>query len=594
MRLNHLSIGGFRSINQIEIQVDQFCALVGENSSGKSTILQAINILLESKSKFTTLDLHTTPGRTAENIKLECTFNELSAGESQALIELFAVPLTEIKISKEINSELKQSTFVYLPVPTNLLLDTNNVKGSTKKQYQDAVEDGKLPEYILGPNKKANLGDIKEGIHQYLKENVASVEWGNASAFELKGKTLTDFYKILPEPLYVPAFDDISDHVKPKARNLLGKLLNQVFAQIGERPDGGLKRIDTQLRNLTNKFRRPEAGDDRREKELLDLETQLTGYLSNILSEAQVRLDFNLPSVESLLPKYFELKLYDGVLTPVANKGHGAQRTLIWALLRTYLDNLSGKGDSNVIFLVEEPELYLHPQAQRVMLGVLRELSNTEQVIYSTHSAVYVNLQQPEFIRLIRKRNKETKVDFISQNTLESRKTEIRFLTWVDDERSELFFAKSVVLVEGDTERILFQQMNDERIEGKTLDELGCQIIVTGGKFTMPFYCSLLNDVGIPYFVIYDRDSRNSKHQEVNNHIETAVRTGTSNKLNVKSHIFDPFLEKDWGFETPVETLKVSDMLERIVSWREGEDKPKKYENLCKEVYDFAKSARLI
>ena len=598
MRLSQVYISGFRCIDALEIDLNQFAALVGENSSGKSTILQAIDLLLADRVSVDELDFHRSTGNHADTIKIRGIFTDLNEHEQEQLSKVFGPVFETIELRRiiTISESGRSSTTTYLQIPQaqNPLLNPGYISGSTKKEYQEAVEKGDLPESILGSDGKGNVGDLKVQIPVYIAEHRDEIDWGEPVEQEIKGSDLRELLNILPETLYVPAFDRITDHVTPKSTNILGKLLDKIFAEMEQDGNTEMARLNRILNNLTSKFEY-KAGKDTRLPELVHLENKLSEFVQSVMPSSSVRLDFETPQLHDLLASHFEIKLDDGVVTPVDRKGHGAQRTMIWSLLRTYLEELSGRGDANVLFLVEEPELYLHPQAQRVMLDVLRRLSDYEQVIYSTHSSVFIDLSHPEEVRLIRKLQMTTQLDQISEYTLQYTPNETRLLTWVDDDRAELFFAKSVILVEGDTEKVLLGWMNQQRYEidkkQRSLDELGCQVVVTDGKFAMPFYTSLLNDLKIPYFVIYDHDSSRGQHEETNGHVTNNVSRGRKQGLVTQEQVFHPFLEKDWGLGE-VSEGKVDKMLGHLEEWFEKKEFPTSYTNLCESVYDFADSAR--
>jgi len=57
VRITNIYIEEFRSIKKIDVRIEELCVFVGENSSGKSTILQAIHWLFNS-SKVKDIDFH--------------------------------------------------------------------------------------------------------------------------------------------------------------------------------------------------------------------------------------------------------------------------------------------------------------------------------------------------------------------------------------------------------------------------------------------------------------------------------------------------------------------------------------------------------
>ena len=68
---------------------------------------------------------------------------------------------------------------------------------------------------------------------------------------------------------------------------------------------------------------------------------------------------------------------------PVSKLGKGMRSIYILSLLEAYIDE---KGKNSCIILMEDPEIFLHPQLQKAAAEVLYRLSKKNQVIFSTHS----------------------------------------------------------------------------------------------------------------------------------------------------------------------------------------------------------------
>jgi putative ATP-dependent endonuclease of OLD family len=76
----------------------------------------------------------------------------------------------------------------------------------------------------------------------------------------------------------------------------------------------------------------------------------------------------------------------DEKFIPMSHKGTGYRRLFMVARFRYLAEKNKGH---NIIYLIEEPETFLHPTAQQDLLNALKELSNDNQVIISTHSPVF-------------------------------------------------------------------------------------------------------------------------------------------------------------------------------------------------------------
>lgn len=156
------------------------------------------------------------------------------------------------------------------------------------------------------------------------------------------------------------------------------------------------------------------------------------------------------------------------------------------------------------ILLVEEPELELTPQAQRYLYGLLRRFAESgNQVVYSTRSPAFVDAaHHDEIIRLDLRRGRPTPRR-TSPDTLKDPER-VRLAAQFDHERSEMFFAEAVVLVEGQTERLSLPFIF--RALGHDPDAAGIAIVEVGGKSNLSIAARMLTQLQIPFVVVFDGD----------------------------------------------------------------------------------------
>jgi predicted ATPase len=157
-----------------------------------------------------------------------------------------------------------------------------------------------------------------------------------------------------------------------------------------------------------------------------------------------------------------------------------------------------------LILLIEEPEMYLRPQAQRYLYRLLRELTlHGNQVIYSTHSPAFLNVARLDELTFVSRGPGDGTT--VLQPEPVPAEDEFRLLSEFDAERSEVFLAQAAVLVEGSTEKyalpFVFQAL------GYDVNRSGITIVECGGKAGIPLIARICNTVGIPFVVVHDRDA---------------------------------------------------------------------------------------
>jgi putative ATP-dependent endonuclease of the OLD family len=156
------------------------------------------------------------------------------------------------------------------------------------------------------------------------------------------------------------------------------------------------------------------------------------------------------------------------------------------------------------VLLIEEPELYLSPHAQRHLFRVLRGLAQRgNQILYSTHAPVFLSVDRIEDLALLRHRRRTGTTLFQPEPLAEAEA--FRVLSELDNNRAELFLARAVLLVEGRTEKMTFPFVF-EALDVE-LDKEGILIVECGGKGNMPLFARICNACDIPYVIVHDRDA---------------------------------------------------------------------------------------
>jgi putative ATP-dependent endonuclease of OLD family len=108
--------------------------------------------------------------------------------------------------------------------------------------------------------------------------------------------------------------------------------------------------------------------------------------------------------------------------------------------------------EKNKIFIIDEPELNLHPHKKRILLDELKKSAKYNQIIFTTHSSDFIDMEQinkVNLIKIVKGRSRVTRCNFKIKDDEYMKNFLLRLKKY---EQKEFFFAQKVLLVEGETE----------------------------------------------------------------------------------------------------------------------------------------------
>ena len=290
--------------------------------------------------------------------------------------------------------------------------------------------------------------------------------------------------------------------------------------------------------------------------ELNNLADNLSETLQSYVPDARVLLQWSeLADIPIPMPQA-EVKLTeDEYESRVERTGHGLQRAFIITMLQ-HLDAVRNLGSvpaegapeepetevetggstghlPNLVLAIEEPELYQHPSRQRHLASVLLNLAtgtipgvaDRTQVIYATHSPLFVGLDRFDQIRVLHKvpqvdgspratQLKQADMEAVAHElweagnqpgekfTAETLRPRLQALMtpWM----GEGFFADVVVLVEGEDDRAAV--LGFAKSKSIDFDGLGITVIPCFGKPNIDRPLVILRQLGIAVYVVWDGD----------------------------------------------------------------------------------------
>ena len=116
----------------------------------------------------------------------------------------------------------------------------------------------------------------------------------------------------------------------------------------------------------------------------------------------------------------------------------------------------------------------------------------------------------------------------------------IKYFLWLNAERSGLFFANHIILVEGPTEQVLINYLISEEVI--KLAQPGLFILDCMGKYNMHRFMNLLGNLNIPHSVLFDGDNNKGKHAELKKLLEES-----KNRYTVELEFFPKDIEDFLG-----------------------------------------------
>jgi predicted ATP-dependent endonuclease of OLD family len=206
----------------------------------------------------------------------------------------------------------------------------------------------------------------------------------------------------------------------------------------------------------------------------------------------------------------------------------------VFALLRyreKFVEGRKQQGEYSRTLIIgfEEPELYLHPNVANLMRDKIYELATSThtKMICTTHSPYMINLSKEienknfpsQVLNLVRIKKDYKGIgsaDVVPFNTtkaylslFDDEKQFVKYILKIDDYVARVFFAKNVIIVEGDTEDIVFRETIKrlpENIKKEVLSNV--QIIKARGKAAIIPLVKYFKAMDIIPFVIHDRDEQ--------------------------------------------------------------------------------------
>lgn len=431
MHLSQVKIRNFRLFHQLDLRLNRgLNIIVGENDSGKTTLIDAIRYVLGTSSTerayMTEKDFH----NDANEFSVQLKFTEVDAYAHR-----FVEHLSHEKYMDELGSETRRP--------------------------------------VLYVRLRAEKTGMERRGYPYIKTELRSGVAGNGLVIEAE---IRDFLAVT----YLKPLRDAATELSSGRASRLSQILSsskdirdgmetilKIVAQANEEllADGAALRKSSE--NIERRYLHELVFED--DKSRLGAFIDIAGVRMNDLAE--------LP--DQVKRRYLR-EILEGLSLALTNdrRGHGLGYHNLLFMGAELLLLEQEAGNEFPLLLVEEPEAHLHPQLQMKLLQFIDRKSKTVeapsgvQCILTTHSPNIASKADPSEIIMLAGGGawslRVGETELVEDDYKHLRK-------FLDATKANVFFAKGILFVEGDGENILLPEL--ARLLGRPLEDYGVSVV---------------------------------------------------------------------------------------------------------------------
>jgi predicted ATP-dependent endonuclease of OLD family len=407
--------------------------LVGANNSGKSSVINAIRVFW-GDAELGYDDFH----KDEQEIEVEVGFS-ISEYFFNSIVDNEKVGFQKIPTTAtEFNSIKENTTFsgVTFNAYKEYRLESINIQNQEQIRECLCIWRNAITKRLNVENNsffvlcKASKGE-KKGKH-----------------FNSSGDEIKDFTSMIHKLAFIDDDRNFTEEGEGKTKSLTSKILGSHIMR--NKDDECTLCVDVDCTRCIERIADKSVSDldindlerliNNKARELSrDVSTGISEFFkSNFHSDYDILLNAssNVDKSFSVNTKIFVPQLNKYV--ELSKVGAGVRSIYVLSLLQAYLKL---ENSNNNIFIIEEPEIYLHPQLQKLMASIIYEISRDNLVILSTHSPLIINRFELASLRKV-KLNNDYETD-ISNTDLSEVLQELGYST------ADILFTEYIIFVEG-------------------------------------------------------------------------------------------------------------------------------------------------
>lgn len=472
MYITALKIRNFRNFNNSKFQFKKGVnTILGENGSGKTNALYAMRLLLDESLPRNITKLRESDFCRNLNdwkghwIVISLDFDELSPHEGCQILKHESGHMDE--------SDRGTLTFYFRPClkVRQTLFEANGNEALSK----EIIDDISLDDYEAVYSGRADADFLSDDTYTTLVGDFDNYNFPDPDEknFKAYGVRLSPLHEEVSFT-FVKALRDVVSDLKNYRNSPLIALLKGLESEISEDDSENITNLVSNINNAISEL-------DEIKQVSVGIQNTLHNTVGYTFSPI-IDIESSLPSELDKLLQKLSLTVgdnyvdgYSGDLNELSLGG----ANLIYIALKLLEYERKQAADKAAQFLViEEPEAHIHTHIQKTLFE--NHAINKTQVFLSTHSTHISSVARISDMNILGLDENRVDVFQPSNNLNETMCSRIE--RYLNATRSNLLFAKGVILVEGEAELILIPALI-KKVLGISLDELGISLISMDSAF---------------------------------------------------------------------------------------------------------------
>lgn len=461
-----IRVADFRSLTNIEVELNDLTVLVGANNAGKTSLLDAFQLAIGANRRLL--------GK--EDIRLGQDETDVPK-DRKATVDILVRP---VGADGKIIETFPEGSFWTGLWGTGIAQD---------ERQDDMVG-------IRSVLKWSDVHGDYRTTRKFLKEWKPFADWQSAE----DGETVNVVH-IEPIALhYIDAKRDLEDDLRTR-----GSFWRRLTTDLGLSEED-IEKLENALTEINK---------------TVVAKSEVLQHLRDHLAELQKVISFEKAGIDiAPVPRHLrdlsrgvDVSLNSGGASafPLTRHGMGTRSLASLLVFRAFASWRQARAEEvsdeiHTLLAVEEPEAHLHPHAQKALFAQIRDIPG--QRIVSTHSPYFVAQSRLEDLRLLAKTKSDTSVtqlDLMKLDTDERRKLEREVMV----SRGDLLFSRALILFEGETEEQALP-IYAESYWSATAHAKGFSFVGCGGANYFPFVW-LAQNFRMRWYILCDGEEKTIK-----------------------------------------------------------------------------------